>query len=645
MKKLILALLGGAACLFSACGHPDVYELSSPDGGSNRLQVRIARNDSGSWQYAFSAGERQLLDPAELGYVLADSTTTLDAQWQLEKVEQHRHDSVWHPVWGKRKVVEDRYNELALTFVSESRQRLEVVFRLYPDGLAFRYGWPASNAAAVGVKSERTAFRFAGDYTAWSYNGEHRNIGPEKLSDADGRRLPVMTVKADSAHYLALHEACLNEGKPLVLVSRKGDTAFHVAEAPDSLRPGFQSAWRVVFFGERPGRLVDSHLIELLNPDPDPSYDFSWVKPGMAVWDWRINGARTDDGFTYTMSYPSWIRMVDFAAEQGFRYLVLDANWYGPEFASDSDPVTGEKARDVQRLLAYAREKGVGVWLYLNDVGGRRYPIAETLAQYGQWGAAGVKYGFMKGTPEEKNQWTREITRLCAENHLLVDFHDGPVHPYGQMRTWPNAVTREFCHAQLDAHRVFVPSTFVTSVFVNMLAGPLDMNNGMFDLRQGHTTRVDESQPVPSTLVSEAARTLVVFSGATILPDIPEMYRRYPALLRFLSAQKMPWLESRTLDGEIGEYIVMMRETEDAYLVAAVTNEEARRISIPLDFLPEGRFEAEICEDGADAHYLHHRESLQSRTATLSAGEPLQVQLAPGGGCCVLIRKASSQPE
>ena len=86
MKKLILALLGGAACLFSACGHPDVYELSSPDGSSNRLQVRIARNDSGSWQYAFSAGERQLLAPAELGYVLADSTTTLDAQWQLKTV-------------------------------------------------------------------------------------------------------------------------------------------------------------------------------------------------------------------------------------------------------------------------------------------------------------------------------------------------------------------------------------------------------------------------------------------------------------------------------------------------------------------------------------------------------------------------------
>ena len=108
----------------------------------------------------------------------------------------------------------------------------------------------------------------------------------------------------------------------------------------------------------------------------------------------------------------------------------------------------------MQKLIEYACNKGVGIWLYLNDVGGKRYPIEETLAQYARWGAAGVKYGFMRGNMQEKNRWTQHITALCAKYHLLVDFHDGPVHPYGQIRTWPNAVTREFCHAQLDAHRV-----------------------------------------------------------------------------------------------------------------------------------------------------------------------------------------------
>lgn len=275
----------------------------------------------------------------------------------------------------------------------------------------------------------------------------------------------------------------------------------------------------------------------------------------------------------------------------------------------------------------------------MNDVGGKKYPIEKTLRQYGEWGAAGIKYGFMNGTPEEKNHWTQKITRLCAENKLLVDFHDGPVHPYGQMRTWPNAVTREFCHAQLDAHRVFEPKTFVTTVFVNMLAGPVDMNNGMFDLRQGPTTRIDESQPVPSTLVSETARTLITFSGVTILPDIPEMYHKYPELLNFISAEKMPWKESKTLSGKIGEYIVMMRETADDYLVAAVTNEEERTLSIPLSFLPDGTYHAQLILDGDDAHYLTNRESYQVKVLKVKPSDNVSVKLAAGGGACLRISK------
>ena len=334
-----------------------------------------------------------------------------------------------------------------------------------------------------------------------------------------------------------------------------------------------------------------------------------------------------------------FITKVDFAAEAGFKYLVLDANWYGPEFEAESDPTKGDKAKDVRRIIAYGKEKGVGIWLYLNDVGGRKFPIEETLKQYGEWGAAGVKYGFMKGTQEEKNLRTQMITELCAKNHLLVNYHDNPIHPYGQARTWPNAITREYCQAQLDAHKVFYPKTFVTSVFVNMVAGPIDMNNGMFDLRQGHTTRVDESQPVPSTVVAEAARTLITYSGVTIMPDIPEYYRKYPSLLKFLSAQKQPWKESCTLAGEIGEYIVMMRETDEAYLVGVATNESERTVEIPLNFLPNGDFQVDIVEDADDAHYLTNRECLKTSQKQVNNQSQLSVRLAPGGGACLTFKK------
>lgn len=638
-KRRNMYLIALLVLLLAGCGEGESYKLGSPNGS---LSVKITQADDGGLIYRLYADDKMIIDSSRLGYRLKNGGELPSSGWKIVKKEETSINREWYPVWGKRSVVSDTYNQLTLFLENETTQSglngFVLEFRAYNDGLAFRY--ILSEGADEVAECELTQFKFATDPTAWFYNGEQENYGPLLLSEVDTVRPSNVTLQMSDSLFLNIHEACVLEGDPLRLNSCKGESSFTVASSPGvfgQLRGGFASAWRVVMVGKTPGVLVDSHLLELLNPEPQ--MDFSWVKPGVAVWDWRIDGAVCEN-FTYSMSYPSWIRMVDFAAKQGFKYLVLDANWYGPEFETDSDPVKGDKAKDVQRLLAYGKEKGIGIWLYLNDVGGRKFPIEETLKQYGDWGAAGVKYGFMQGTAEEKNLWTQKITKLCAENHLLVDYHDAPVHPYGQMRTWPNAISREFCHAQLDAHRVFTPSTFCTTVFVNMVAGPIDMNNGMFDLRQGNTTRVDESQPVPSTLVSEAARTLIVFSGVTILPDIPEYYRKYPVLLDFLSAQKMPWKESRTLDGKIGEYIVMMRQTDDAYLVGAATNEAGRIIDLPLSFLEEGMYEVQIVEDGYDAHYLTNRETLKASNKQVTKKEALKLKLAPGGGACLTFKKS-----
>jgi alpha-glucosidase len=204
------------------------------------------------------------------------------------------------------------------------------------------------------------------------------------------------------------------------------------------------------------------------------------------------------------------------------------------------------------------------------------------------------------------------------------------------MRTWPNAVTREFCHSQLDGHHVFTPGTFVTAVFVNMLAGPLDMNNGLADLTQAG--RVDQGTPVPSTLTGEIARTLIVFSGATVIPDIPEYYRKHPELLRFLAAEQMPWRESKTLAGEIGEYIVMARQAADgAVLIGAATNESPRELDVPLAFLPAGNYEALVIQDGSKSDYRTHAEDYKAETRAVTPATTLHLKLAPGGGACVLL--------
>lgn len=606
MKPEHLPLILLAVQLGGFTAFAETVTLDSPD---DHLKLTIEVADDGGVTHALTVDGNPVVSPSPVGF----------AGGRFAGVKRRAENTVWKPVWGKRSVVPDRYREATIDLGV-----YQIKARAYDDGVAFRYVFPAAKPTGA----EATAFHFAGDYTAWFYNGENHNIGPEKLSATKGRRLPVATLKTDNSAYLALHEADLSEGEPMILEGKEGGTALRIASKPTT-------AWRVVMFGRTPGALVDSHLIELLNPPPPAGMDFSWVKPGVAVWDWRINGAQVD-GFKYDMSLTSWKRMVDFAAENHIQHLVLDANWYGPEFRHDSDPTKGGKVDQVREMIAYGKTQKVGVWLYLNDVGGRKFPLDETLKQYGEWGAAGVKYGFMNGSPEEKNQRTRMITELCAKNKLLCDYHDGPVHPYGQMRTWPNAVTREFCQAQLDGHKVFQPKTFVTSVFVNMLAGPLDMNNGLADLTQ--KGRVDHGVPVPSTLTAEAARTLIVFSGATIIPDIPESYHKHPELLRFIAAQQMPWRESKTLAGEIGEYIVMARQAKDgAWLVGAATNESPREIDVPLSFLPAGNYEALVIQDGPKSDYRTHAEDYQADSADVSRAGKLHLKLASGGGACVLI--------
>jgi len=618
MNVILLILLVVCSAISHAALPPERKESActvvSPDG---RLKLVFTVGSDGHPTYSFAADGRELINPSRLGWARdgASSPATLTI------VSRRTVDTVWKPVWGKRASVPERFNEATLDL-----NNFSLVARAYDDGVAFRYETASTNATA-----ELTRYNFAGDYTAWFYNGEHANLGPEKLSAVNGRRLPVMTIKVDDHCYLALHEADLSAGDPLVLESKAGATSFGVASKPSS-------AWRVILHGRSAGALVDSHLIELLNPPPAAGMAFDWVKPGVGVWDWRINGAQVN-GFKYDMSLPSWQRMVDFAAENQLAWLILDADWYGPEFGKASDPTKGGKVAQVHEIITYGKARGVGIWLYLNDVAGREYPLEQTLRQYGAWGAAGVKYGFMNGSPAEKNRRTQRITELCAQNRLLCDFHDGPVHPYGQLRTWPNAVTREYCHSQLDAHRVFNPGTFVTAVYVNMLAGPLDMCNGLADLTQAG--RVDQPSPVPSTLVGEAARTLIVFSGAVILPDIPENYRKHPELLQFIAAEKMPWRDSHTLSGEIGQYIVVARQSvAGIWLVGAATNEEARQLDVSLTFLGPGQWEAVILQDGVDADYRTHRESYQVDRRTVTAADKIQLQLAPGGGAGLILKPA-----
>lgn len=583
-------------------------------------------------------------------------------------IDTENRQALVETAWGKCDAYQDAYTAWSWRVVENggAGRKIDIVFRLYGSALAVRYEFPKDGGWGdeVNVTGELTEFLFAGENQGWSYNGEREPFGPFPLGSPPKKKLrPPLTIRRGDGGYAAVLEAATFEQAPMMLVA-SGDGGYRV-KAPKSVIKNGHTSWRVVLLGDEAGDLLTGPAPYCLNP-PCAIEDTSWIKPGLAFWDWRAWGAKTDDGFTYGLDMASWRRFIDFASENNVKYLMLDANWYGPEFEKASDPRTSRDhlvyqpdlskphvARkpapadwddpiDVPEIIAYGKERGVGVILYINDVARLNYPFEETLALYEKWGAAGIKYGFMEGGGQKKVLATREIVRLCAKHHLICDFHDGPIPPSGDERTYPNYLTREFCHAQADGMRSFTPTTFCKQVFVNMLAGPLDMNNGLFALENPARDRPRIFQNVESTVVAEAARVLITHSGLAVLTDCPEAYAEKADLFEFLSRLPMDWDETRILNGAIGEHITTARRSGETWCVASATNEEGRELTIPLDFLkPGATYRATLYEDAPDAHYQTNREAYRVRRVEgLTSETKLRAVLAPGGGHALILEPA-----
>ena len=635
--------------------------LKSPDG---RVVVLLELED-GIPHWSLSYRNTVLLDEGRLGIQPSDSPLV-----SLDTVDlvQHNHQQTVATVWGKTDHYNNNYNQVTWTLEETlgKRRKLNVILRVYNEGVAVRYECPQDGnwPERISLTTDLTEFRFAHDSTAWSYNGEHSPVGPQSLSHLHEREsiAPPLTIQRDSQTYMAILEAAVFDHAPFRLVpDQSRPLTFRAEFALSNLKQGGVTSWRVVLLGDQPGDLLVAPLVYCLNP-PCRITETDWIEPGLAMWDWRVWGARTPDGFTYGLDMASWRRLIDFASQSGVRYVLLDANWYGPEFDPQSDP---RKSRDhiviqpdstkpevirkpapadwqdpvdIPSLIRYAKQHQVGVILYINDVARHNFPFEETLKLYHEWGAAGIKYGFMKSKGQQKVLDTREIVELCAKYQLLCDFHDGPIGPSGDERTFPNYLAREFCHAQSDAMRSFGPADFCKTVFVNMLAGPLDMNNGLYSLTDAQVDRPRIFTEVQSTVVAETARVLITYSGLAILPDTPEAYQQKADLFDFIRRLPMTWDETHILSGEIGSHIATARRSGTTWYVGTVTNEDARTLSIELDFLqPNSTYTATLYEDAADTHYESNRETYRVHKRSVTSQDVMQIHLAAGGGHCMLL--------
>ena len=645
--KHLLVLIGTTAALASkAFGYSaDLGEsLLSPDG---QIEVRVGLRE-GVLYYAVTRNNQPILNPSALGLAFAGETTPAMGSLALVNARQRERNATWTAVWGKSSEVVDRFRELTVRLQETHRpqRELAVIFRAYDDGVAFRYFLPEQAVLARGNSlRDLTEFNFAADWPSyWMPPGgvEYPPVGPWTLNDTESANPPVL-VLPDSGLALALHEAALIDYAPMRLL-RNRPHSLRVDVAPVPLKTPFATPWRVLMIADRLGGFAETRLLETLSP-PSRIADTSWIQPGKAVWDRRIRKLTYGEVY-YWFNTKTFTHLINFAAANNIPYLLMDSNWYGNQHDSQADPLTPDPRIDLEAVLEHGKERGVKVLLYVNEKAFASRDLDEVFATFHDWGVAGVKYGFMQGQGYEKVRKTMLVIEAAVRHRLLINFHDNPIHPTGLQRTFPNLIALEFCQAQLDAIRAFSPGDYLRTVFIHMLAGPLDMNNGFFALDSIETRATagfDYDLPYPpiyATVAAETARVLITDTGLSVLPDAPKEYARKDNLFAFI--RHLPngvWDETRVLHAEIGKHITTARRHGRAWFIGSVVDEHGGSLAIALDFLEHGvPYTATLYEDADDSHYQHNREAYRVRQVTVDAKDTIIAKMAPGGGHAAWLR-------
>ena len=629
-KIIIVSILLAFNLLLSACSKKqETYQIESPN---NTVQLSL-KELKGHLVYTLNWQNESVIDTSVL-------TIKPSANIKIIKTETKTSDTTWKPTWGQFSEIRDYYNELVLTIKIDTIKG-KLFARVYNGGIGFRFELEnVKNEDQLNFYSE---YNLSNTDTFYYTSAGTQPKGPFKLNNLkefSGKQqlgIPVVVEKS-SKKFLSILESDLisTKGFQTMKIDFDKDSEKLISKSEtDNQKGKVITPWKVILLGETAGDLVtNSVALNLATPNKIENSD--WIKPGKTLWDWRVHGYTTSKGFKYGVNTESYKRFIDFAAEKKIEYFLIDANWYTKTNKGSFDIA---KELDLQEVIAYAAKKEVDLLLYYDRHKGD-YGDKELFPYFKSLDMKGVKYGFMGNNPD----FSRDAIIKSAENKLLIDFHDSPVPFTGVQRTYPNAITREYCHAQQDYRKSFTPETFIKMALINAVQGPLDMNNGNFDLtginRGEREKGPKKNNSYFSTVTSEVARTLIIFSGLVCIPDAPEAYESKADLFEFI--QKMPvgkWDESKVLNASIGKNITTARRYGKEWFIGSVIDQKGGTLDINLDFLEEGQnYEVTFYEDTAETHCKTNPEAYQIRKGNVKKGDLIKAILAPGGGHCMWIK-------
>ncbi len=646
---------------------PPKVGIASPDGN---LSVEVTTDNDGRPSYAVLRDGRPVIAASRLGFMFIDAPK-FERNFIIAGHQNRSFDETWEQPWGERRSIRNHYNELRVSLVEKNalKRSLDVVFRIYDDGLGFRYEFPDQAALKdVKISEELTEFNIAEPATAWwipagEWNREEYLYHRTPVQEVGDAQTPI-TLRTSNGLHVSIHEAALVDYAGMNL-TRIEDRKFRAMLTP-GIGDGkvvrtapFNTPWRTLQIADNAGDLVTSSLILNLN-EPNKLGDVSWVKPMKYVgvwWEMHLDRKTWASGPKHGATNENVMRHIDFAAKHGLGGVLVEGwnvGWDGDWFGNGEDFSFTQPYPDfdIEKLAAYAKSKHVRLIGHHETSGNAAHYESQMGAAfdlYQRLGIDAVKTGYVADAGQAKVMgqdgkvhyaWHEgqdmalhhlKVVTEAAKRHISVNPHE-PIKDTGLRRTYPNWITREGARGmEFSAWGVpgNPPEHVANLVFTRLLAGPMDFTPGIFGMK----TRAPDG--VPSTWAKQLALYVVIYSPLQMAADLLENYEANPKPFKFIEDVPVDWEDTRVLNGEIGDFVTIARKDRhsDDWYLGAISDEEGRELKAPLSFLDPGRkYVAQIYRDGEHADWKRAPQDIVIEEHDVTSADTLTLRLAPGGG-------------
>jgi glucan 1,4-alpha-glucosidase len=702
LARKLLALLIAFVIVHSV--HADMlFDVRSPDG---RVRLAINHQTSGFVIYGLEYKGKIVIQSSGLGFYLKVPEKRL-LQFNLEGIDSSLVDETWKPVWGEQGSIRNHYRQLRLRLIDRQRSgiKLNIIFRIFNDGIGFRYEFPQQDSLHhFIIGHELTQFEMTGDHKAFWIPGDYdtneftyyttrlseidasgggavQEIHAKTSFDKHAVQTPLMMKTADGL-YINIHEAALRNYPTMNLVLEKPLHRFRAALVPDAvgntayLQTPAQTPWRTILVSDKAGDILTSRTILNLN-EPTALTDVSWIKPqkfvgvwwemhvGKSSWDYSglQVGSQQKTRVPHGANTANVKRYIDFAAKNGIDGVLVEGwntgweDWFGQWKEDVFDFVTPYPDFDVKELSAYAQSKGVKIIMH--------HETSASVTNYERWmdtayrfmkkfGYNSVKTGYVgriipRGEHHD-GQWMQKhferVAKKTGDYRIMVDMHES-TRLTGMHRTYPNWLASEAARGnEFNAWSVGNPPDHETILpFTRLMGGPMDYTPGIFKIKMSHYDSSKKEQ-VHTTLAKQLALYVTMYSPLQMAADLPENYEARPDAFQFIKDVAVDWDDTKVLDAEPGDYIIMARKAKGAnnWYVGAITDENARNFTSLLDFLETGRnYIATIYRDGDNADWKNNPEEYVIDRFIVNNKTKLKLKLAPGGGAAISLIPASEE--